>query len=159
MDGPGKVNPTPTPQQAPSNPVPPLTPIQRQDWNSFIDFTEKEGYKGNPILDDKDKKLGMYLMQKYKSLNPKSTITYADVPRVQSELQQVKTNAIQEYRKNPSEFNGVKSEDEILPSISKVDGWLGSKTSSNKFPVATLIKNTPGKSDTTYYGTNIAALK
>ena len=144
----------PNPQQGPQ--APPLTDKQKQDWNQFIDFTEKEGFKGNPILDDRDKHLGLYLMQKYKSMNPKSTITYNDVPRVQQELLDYKSHLVNQYKQGliaPSDT--IKNpETDIMPDLSPRDGWLGSKTSSHKFPVA---QATNADKSTTNYGTNTAA--
>lgn len=136
--------------------VPPLSDKQKQDWNSFLDFVDKEGYKGNPILDDKNKQLGLYLMQKYRSLNPKATITYQDVPRIQGELQAYRNNVVNQWKAGKIQTD-AKSEDEIMPGLSPVDGWLGSKTSSHKFPTAVVTNTTDGKSLTTNYGTNVAA--
>jgi hypothetical protein len=143
------------PPQQPAQPPtpPPLTNQQKTDWNSFLDFTDKEGYKGNPILDDRSKQLGQYLMQKYRTLNPKATITYDDVPRVQQSLQDYRNQVVQKWRADHSVMP-VKSEDEIIPGLSDVDGWLGSKTSSHKFPVGG-ITNTDGSIQ--QYGTNTAA--
>lgn len=138
------------PQQQAAPQVPPLSDKQKQDWNSFLDFIDKEGFKGNPVLDDKDKQLGLYLMQKYRSQNPKATITYQDVPRVQAELQQYRNGVVNQWKAGKIQTD-AKSEDEIMPNLSKIDGWLGSKTSSYKFPTANLNNN--GK--VINYGTDI----
>lgn len=150
MDGPGQINP----QQQPTNPTPPLTDAQRQEWNRFLDFTEKEGYKGSPLLDDRNKNLGLYLMQKYKTLNPKSTITYQDVPRVQSELQNYRTNLVNQWKSGKMVASpDIKSEADIMAGLSPVDSWLGSKTSSHKFPIAVATTSTGQQQN---YGTNVA---
>lgn len=136
-------------------PVPPLTNQQKQDWNGFIDFVDKSGYKGNPVLDDRNQQLGSYLMQKYRSLNPKATITYQDVPRVQSALQEYRTNLVNQWKAGKvAPMEGVKTEADIMPQLSEVDGWLGSKTSSHRFPVA-VATNADGTK--TNYGVNTAA--
>jgi hypothetical protein len=136
--------------------TPPLTDKQKQDWNSFLDFVDKEGFKGSPALDDKDKGLGMYLMQKYRSLNPKVTISYQDVPRVQQALQDYKSTLVDQYKKGLiAPTDSIKNpETDIMGGISPVDGWLGSKTSSYKFPVA---QATNADKTATNYGTNTAA--
>lgn len=136
--------------------TPPLTDNQKQDWNQFIDFVDKQGLKGNLILDDKDKGLGMYLMQKYKSLNPKATISYQDVPRVQQTLQDYKATLVDQYKKGLiAPTDSIKNpETDIMGGLSPVDGWLGSKTSSYKFPVA---QATNADKSATNYGTNTQA--
>lgn len=133
---------------------PPLSNQQKNDWNRFIDFTDQQGYKGNPLLDERDKNLGLYLMQKYQSLNPKTSITYQDVPRVQAELQDYRNHLVDLYKSGKASVDGIKSEDEIMPDLSPVDGWLGSKTSSHKFPVANMTQNNNGAVSTTNYGTD-----
>lgn len=142
------------PVVGPGPQVPPLTPQQKADWNNFLDFTQKEGYMGNPILDDRNKNLGNYLMQKYRALNPHATITYNDVPRVQQELQDYRNNLVNQYKSGHAVMDDIKSEDEIMPGLSPADGWLGSKTSSHRFPVAALTVNNNGKVATTNYGTD-----
>lgn len=138
-----------------STPVPPLTNQQKQDWNGFLDFVDKQGYKGNPVLDDRNQQLGSYLMQKYRSLNPKATITYQDVPRVQSELNQYRTNLVNQWKAGKvAPMEGVNTEADIMPGLSSVDGWLGSKTSSHKFPVA-IATNSDGSKQN--YGVDVAA--
>jgi len=144
------------PQQQPT--IPPLTPQQKAQFNSFIDFIEKEGYKGAPILDDKNQKIGQYLFQKYQSLNPNLSISYKDIPRVQQELQDYRTNLVNQWKNNPKLIPDAKSEDEIMQGLSPVDGWLGSKTTSHKFPIATGTVIAPnGQQTVQNYGTDIAA--
>lgn len=133
---------------------PPLTPVQRQQWNSFIDYLDKSGYKGNPILDDRDKKLGQFLFDKYRHETPGVTITYQDVPRVQQDLQNSRNEAVNLYKTGKAKFD-VKDESEIMANLSPVDGWLGSKTSSHKFPVAVATTNNQGNISTTNYGTDM----
>lgn len=133
---------------------PQLTPKQRQDWNSFIDYLDKSGYKGNPMLDDRDKKLGQFLFEKYRHETPGVTITYQDIPRIQQSMQDIRKDAVNMYKTGKAQFD-VKSEDEIMPNISAVDGWLGSKTSSHKFPVAVATVNNQGNVTTTNYGTDM----
>lgn len=133
---------------------PPLTPAQRQQWNSFIDYLDKSGYKGSPVLDDRDKKLGQFLFDKYRHETPGVTITYQDVPRVQQDLQDSRNEAVNLYKTGKAKFD-VKDESEIMSGLSPVDGWLGSKTSSHKFPVAVATVNNQGNVATTNYGTDM----
>lgn len=121
----------------------PLTTVQKQNWNNFIDFLDKSGYKGSADLDNRDTELGKMLLAKYNAANPKAQIQYEDVPSVQNELQQYRQSLINSWKSGQSQGDGIKSVDDIMPGLSKVDGWLGSKTSSYKFPTA-VVTHTDG---------------
>jgi hypothetical protein len=137
----------------------PLTPGQKEHWNRFVDYLERNGYKGNPKLDNRNMAFGQNLLERFNQSDPKNAISYQDIARVQHEFQQTRAQTIDAYRKNPKAFEGVKNEDEIMANISPVDGWLGSKTSSHKFPVAILATDIQGKRDTTNFGTDINAME
>lgn len=115
-----------------------LPPQKKENWNNFIDYLDKAGYKGSAALDNRDTNLGKTLVAKYNTLYPKQAISYEDVPTVQAELQKYRQTLVDKWKAGKSTSDGVKSEDEIMPGLSKVDGWLGSKTSSYRFPVATM---------------------
>lgn len=118
-------------------PVAPLPPNLRPEWNKFIDFVEAKGMKGNKLLDDRNTALGKQLMQEYLKTNPKSPLTYDVIPSVQQSLQEYRAKSLQEIRSGKAQFDG--KEEEFMPGLSKVDGWLGSKTSSYKFPSASSV--------------------
>jgi len=142
---------------ASGTPIPPLTDQQKIQWNRFIDFMDKEGYKGSDQLDNRDTNMGKFLFQKFKSKNPDVTITYDDVPRVQADLQNYRQHLINQYKsgKMVDKNNDIKDPDkEIMPGLSQVDGWLGSKTSSYKFPTAAA---TNLDQTVTNYGVNTGA--
>jgi hypothetical protein len=145
------------PADMPNPPGKPLTTEQRNQWNQFIDYLDKTGYKGNSLLDDKDKALGKQLMSKYKQVNPQFNLTYDNVPDVQQALQQYRTEALKQIHSGKAVVEGVKSDNDFMPGLSKVDGWLGSKTSSYKFPQASFTVKTPEGSTTTNYGTDMNA--
>ena len=132
--------------------TPPLTVKQRQDWNRFIDFMDKSGYKGSKDLDNRDTNLGRFLFQRFKSQNKDVGLTYEDVPRVQQELQDYRNLLLQQFKGGKIKPEGMKDpEKELMPGLSAVDGWLGSKTSSYKFPTAVA---TDAQGQTTNYGVN-----
>lgn len=136
---------------------PELTPSQKNQWNAFVDYMDKSGYKGSQLLDDKDKNLGQFMFDKFKQTTPGITLTYMDVPRVQQDLQNYRNNLVTQYKAGkiaPDE--SIKSEDDIMAGLSPVDGWLGSKTSSHKFPVAMATSNVNGNVTTKNYGTNVS---
>lgn len=135
-------------------PPPGLTPLQRNQWNQFIDYLDKQGVKGSPLLDQRDKNLGQYYFQKFASTNPGITITYKDVPRVQQELQDYRNGIIGQWKTGKVQIPDVKAEDEIMPGLSQADGWLGSKTSSYKYPTASVTTVKNGVTSKKDYGTN-----
>lgn len=108
---------------------PPLTPKQRQEWNSYVDWVDKKGYKGSPLLDKKDTGLANNLFNQYKKENPSVTLSIDHVKSVQSEMEKLANSArdFEARRGNPNAAN-------IMQGTSKVDGWPGSKTTSFKFP-------------------------
>lgn len=118
---------------------PPLTPQQRQEWNNYVDWVEKKGYKGSPLLDKKDTGLANNLFNQYKKENPTVTLSLDHVKSVQNEMQNL-ASAVQSFearRNNPNAQN-------IMAGTSKVDGWPGSKTTSFKFPGMTKEETTNG---------------
>jgi len=138
-------------------PPPGLTPLQRAHWNMFVDYLDKQGVKGSPLLDQRDKNLGQYYFQKFASTNPGLSITYNDVPKIQQELQDYRANLINQWKAGKIQGDGIKTEDDIMPNLSGVDGWLGSKTSSYKYPTASATVTQNGKTTKVDYGTNTEA--
>ncbi len=55
----------------------PLTPQQRQEWNNYVDWLEKKGYKGSPLLDKKETGLATGLFNQFKKENPNVTLSLA----------------------------------------------------------------------------------
>lgn len=110
-----------------------LNPTEMQEWNSYLDFVKEQGFEGSTDLDIRDKKLGESLFGQYKTKNPKSTINYDIVPRVQQELTYLRDQA-QGFARRQNDPNA----DKIMAGISPVDGWFGSKTSQYRFPSVTL---------------------
>lgn len=148
-----------TPQQpvVPQPPAqPPLKPLTDQDknhWNAFVDYLEKTGYKGNTALDNRDTNMGKNLLERFNAQNKSNNITYNDINRVQQEIQNYRTNLVNQWKTGKMVAPDVKSEADIMPGLSAPDGWLGSKTSMHKFPVATL-KTSDGSVKN--YGVNTA---
>jgi len=137
----------------PQQPPPGLSPLQRLHWNNFIDYLDKQGVKGSPLLDQRDKNLGQFYFQKYASTNPGLSITYNDVPKIQQELQDYRTNLVNQWKSGKAKIDSIKTEDEIMPNLSPADGWLGSKTSSYKYPNYVQTDTKAGNTTTNNYGT------
>lgn len=142
-----------------ATPAPPegLTNDEKVKWNKFLDFVKANNMQNNPILDQRNKQVGMSLLQKFNYADPKNALPTDIVPRAQQELQNYRNTLINQYRAGkiqPSE--PIKSEDEIMPNISPVDSWPGTKTLSHYFPVATEKIVTPTGSATKNYGVDVA---
>jgi len=114
------------------HPAKELTPQQRQDWNNYVDYVEKKGFKGSPQLDKKDTGLAKKLFDEYVKANPATSINYDTVKSVQYEMQKLKDSA-QEFAARRNDPNAKN----IMSGVSPVDGWPGSKTTSFKFPAMT----------------------
>lgn len=138
-----------------SAPVPPksLSPAEKENWNKFINFVATQKMAGNPVLDQRNKQVGMSLLQKFNYANPNSALDTNIVPRVQQELQNYRQGLIQQWKAGKIQSD-AKSEDEIMPGISPVDGWPGTKTLSSKFPSAQVTVTTPTGTTTKDYGLN-----
>jgi len=128
-------------------PTTPLTPEQKARWNRFIDFVQEQ--KVNPaVLDQRNKQVGLGLLQKFNMTFPKDALPLEIIPQVQTDLQNYRTNLIGQWKSGKiAPIEGVKTEADIMPNISPVDSWPGSKTLSSRFPIA--------KTDTKDYGTNV----
>lgn len=108
-----------------------LTPKKMSEWNRLLDFLKQKGYEGSTKL-DKDKALGQSLFNEFKKANPGTSITYDIVPTVQREMEKLKESA-QSFAERHKDPNAK----QVMSGISKVDGFLGSKTSQFRFPEMT----------------------
>lgn len=149
------------PQAAAVQAQPQLQPLnndERVQWNGFLDYLNKKGVQGSPMLDNRNTALGQQLMEEYRAQNPHFSLNYNQVPQVQNDLQNYRQGLVKQWQSNPKVAPGVKSADDIMGGISPVDGWLGSKTSSYRYPVAALNNQNFG-TDVAKYDAAIAALK
>lgn len=139
-------------------PVPPSKPLsndERTRWNAFIDYVKGQGMQNHPSLDQRNKQIGNALLQKFNYTNPSQALPMDVVPRVQQDLQSYRQNLIQQWKAGKTApIEGVKSENDIMSGISPVDSWPGTKTLSNKYPVASLTASDGSKKD---FGTNMDA--
>lgn len=140
-------------QQAPL----PLSNDSKTQWNGFIDYLDKRGFKGNPSLDNRDTGLGQKLMEEYRAQNPHFSLSYDQVPMVQQGLQDYRNTVLKQWKAGKMQPDAsVKTEDDLMPGLSNIDGWLGSKTSSYKFPIAYTTDPKTGAVNQNY-GVNTAA--
>jgi hypothetical protein len=106
-----------------------LTPQQRKEWNAYVDYLEKKGYKGSPQLDKKDTGLATGLFNQFKKENPNISLSLDHIKTVQTEMESL-ANAARNFEARRGNPNAP----QIMAGTSKVDGWPGSKTTSFKFP-------------------------
>ena len=132
--------PPPEPEEKPQPKK--LSDVQMSDWNKFIDFLESKGYRGSTEFDKKDKNLGQVAFDAYKKLNPNFTLNYADIPSVQQAILDLRKSEIEKLKAGKAKLaeglDAGKDYEKFMPNLSPVDGWLGSKTSAHKFPMAFL---------------------
>lgn len=114
-------------------------PVQtRNDWNGFLDYLDKKGVGGSKDLDKKDQSLGLGYLKQYNKENPNSTLTPDIIPQIQYE---------QYMLRKGDAFPGLSSEqlkyvrNGLSPAymqrpVSEQDGWIGSLTSKQYYPIA-----------------------
>lgn len=130
-----------------------LTPQEKENWNKFIQFVADQKMTGHPDLDRRDKSVGMGLLQHFNQVYPNAKLDPAIIPRVQKELQDYRTNLIGQWKGGKIQTD-AKDESEIMPNLSPIDGWPGTRTLSHRFPVATA---TNSDKSVTNFGTNTDA--
>lgn len=130
-----------------------LTPQEKENWNKFIQFVADQKMTGHPDLDRRDKSVGLGLLNHFNQMYPNAKLDPAIIPRVQQELQDYRANLIKQWKGGKIQTD-AKDESEVMPNLSPVDGWPGTRTLSHRFPVATMTN--PDKS-VTNFGTNIDA--
>ena len=129
----------------------PLSIKQRQDWNSFVRYLNRDakiGDKiagGNPELDKRDKSIGLDMLKNYAKANPGFEITPELIPHVQYEIQQLKQN---------NSLPGLIPSENVKTlignyftdrEVSTPDGWIGSLTSREGYPIITEFEGDPNK--------------
>jgi hypothetical protein len=139
-----------------------LSPQKMQEWNSYIDYTEKKGYRGKPEL-DKDN-LGNKLFDEWKKANPKASISKEDMPSVRKSLLKLREETISDMKANKGKwkvFSGTPQEKELsgpdvdytefmgfLPRNEKSQdpNYIGQYMTRTKFPpISARIKETETK--------------
>lgn len=135
------------PQQPPK-----LTPKQKEAWNKFIDFVATQKMTGHPSLDQRNKNVGMGLLQTFNLKNPDSALPLEIVPIVQRELNDYRNEALAKWKSGKAVIEGVKTDEDFMPNLSAVDGWPGTKTLSSKFPGATLTVKTDKGTEVKQFG-------
>jgi len=129
----------------------PLNPVERQQWNNFLDYLDKRGVGGSKDLDKRDQSLGLQYMKGYKKDNPDFSLDEKDIPRIQYD-QYLLRKGDSYPTLNSSELQYVRkglNPAYMAREVSPIDGWMGSITSKLYYPTAKRV-GTGGKD----YGTD-----
>lgn len=118
-----------------------VTPQNMEDWNNFIKYAQQQGLAGSPKLDVRDQNLGQDLLNNYVKANPNTSLNYALVPKIQQELQYYRQQILDRISKGGGELANGATPENFMSGLSKVDGWLGSRTTSYSFPSAYMHNN------------------
>lgn len=111
---------------------PVLSNKNRQDWNEYITWLRSKGLAGNPALDRNG--YGIQVLQQYIKQNPKTSLTVDLVQPIQEDFSNYRNYALQQIKSGKSTFaNGV-NENNFMQSLSQLDNYAGSKTTSHIFP-------------------------
>ena len=125
-------------EEDPNPKLKPLSAGEMQQWNGLVDFIEKKGYKGSEEFNNRDTNLGKMAFDAYKKQNPNFTLKYEDVSRVQQGIQEVREDIISDLKSGKAKVKEGqdvgKDYEHVMANTSAVDGWMGSKTSSHRFP-------------------------
>ena len=107
-----------------------------EEWNSFLDYVDKKGYKGSKELDMGDHKLSQSLFDDYKKDNPNAQLDYSYVLPIQQEIKNYRDRTIEDFKTGKAKINSSAGDnyEHYMEGLSNPDGWFGSKTSSWKFP-------------------------
>lgn len=115
----------------------------RRDWNEYISFLDKKGYKGHPALDKND--LGGKMIDLYRKENPNTSISREKIKDVQSEFAKYREYQLNEIKNGRGAFAKGTNENNFLKNLSIIDGIAGQRTTSFSFPNEYLISFVDGK--------------
>jgi hypothetical protein len=115
----------------------------RKDWNDYILFLEKKGYKGHPALDKND--LGGKMIDLYRQENPTTSISRDKIKDVQTEFSKYRDYQLNEIKNKRAAFGAGANENNFLKNLSVIDGIAGQRTTSFSFPSSYLTSFDNGK--------------
>ena len=88
----------PDPKEPTKKPAPSVDNKLRSEWNQFVDFVEKRGYKGNPELDKWG--LGYKLFDEYVAANKgKTSLSRETLPIIRNEMVNYRKWVLDESKK------------------------------------------------------------
>ena len=123
----------PLPGGEDSNAPRPISNTIRSEWNSFVDFLDKRGLRGNPQLDTGD--LSQKMLNQYIRENPLTPLKPEMVKDIQADFANYRGYALNKIKQNKGVFAPGVTEENFMSELSKLDSWPGSRTTSHKFPM------------------------
>ncbi|HMW10866.1 MAG TPA: hypothetical protein PJ987_10545 [Bacteroidia bacterium] len=104
----------------------------REGWNSYVDWLEAKGLKGNPSLDKDD--FGGQMIDKYKLENPDSPISREMIIPIQKDFIVYRDFVLEEVKNKKARLADGVTPETFMKDLSVVDGIAGQKTTKFKFP-------------------------
>jgi len=120
---------------------------EKKDWNEYIDYLEKKGLKGSPELNKGagEENVGRKVFKQYIKENPKSSLSLEKIPTIQGYFEGLKKSGKERIESGKSKMAEGQTKESFMKGISKVDIYPGSKTTTYKFPTASLETTENGK--------------
>lgn len=104
----------------------------REGWNSYVDWLEARGLKGNPSLDKDD--FGGQMIDKYKLENPDSPISREMIIPIQKDFSVYRDFVLEDVKNKKARLADGVTPETFMKDLSVVDGIAGQKTTKFKFP-------------------------
>lgn len=104
----------------------------REGWNSYVDWLEAKGLKGNPSLDKDD--FGGQMIDKYKLENPDSPISREMIIPIQKDFIVYRDFVLEDVKNKKARLADGVTPETFMKDLSVVDGIAGQKTTKFKFP-------------------------
>jgi hypothetical protein len=104
----------------------------REGWNSYVDWLEAKGLKGNPSLDKDD--FGGQMIDKYKLENPDSPISREMIIPIQKDFSVYRDFVLEDVKNKKARLADGVTPETFMKDLSVVDGIAGQKTTKFKFP-------------------------
>jgi hypothetical protein len=124
----------------------PLSTKNRQDWNNFVRYVNRDlKVGGSKELDERSSAKGLELLDQYRKDHPGFTLTRDMVPYVQYEFQQLKNTGTLPGLDPSKRVRALVDDYFSSRNVSPVDGWIGSLTSRQGYPEVAEFDDDPNK--------------
>jgi len=120
---------------------------EKKDWNEYIDYLSKKGLKGSPELNKGagEENVGRKVLKQFLKENPTSSLRIEKVPKIQNYFEDLQKSGKERLESGKSKMAEGQTKESFMKGISKVDIYPGSKTTTYKFPTASLETSENGK--------------
>ena len=127
----------------PEDNKPKITDQLRKDWNAYLDYLDTKKMRGSAALD----KGGVWakMIDEYRTVNPKTTITKENIRDIQQELKNYRDWSLKELDAKRIALSEGTTRDNYLKDLSIIDGIAGQRTTSYRFPMKYMTTFVDGK--------------